>query len=531
MAKKRDGLPGLRLGRPKTEPKKRGRRKPWHARTPHERGWGLRGTGETTVVQPALESRGTTVQVCGLWPFSAGATMPTIGTPLGSHQRIEATVYGDPMSWFVGGVIATPSGFILGRPAVGKSSLSRRICTWMDYCGVIPMILADLKPDYRAFITACGGETIPVGEVTTDVDGVTTVGHINPLDLLGAHGRIAHLPPRVRGWALEKLLSQQNNVLRGLLEIANQGEPLTGEEASLIPTVLNLLQVGPERTPLDRDAPTIREVLAVFEQDQPHPRLMMKVLAASPVEYHASTRRLRQLLMALLEDGPFGAVFDGPTRHLDLSKPGGFDVSQIDDEDQAKQAAVQLACWSYGVASIALQTKLSDVYPKEYPRRRYLLIMDELWRLLRVSGQLVYRVDKLTRINREMGVGQLMITHTMDDLRLSTEELTRIAWGFVERASMVFLGGLAGREFGNLQEVFALSRQERESMTDWAAEGGIDPATGKGTGPRGRGKFLMKLGKQPGVPFEVVLTKEELVVHDTNRRWAELTAQGEESVA
>ncbi|OYO21478.1 hypothetical protein CGZ93_10390 [Enemella dayhoffiae] len=436
------------------------------------------------------------------------------------HLRSEAAVCGDPLSWFVSGLIATPSGFILGRPAVGKSSLSRRICTWMDWVGAIPMVLADLKPDYKALIERMGGSMIPVGEVTTSEDGVTTVGHINPLDLLGGHGRIAALPPQVRAWALDKLLSQQKNVLQGLLEIANQGEPLTGAEASLIPVVLHILQVGPEKQPLDRDAPTIREVLSVFETEEPHPRLMTKVLAADRAEYHAATKRLRQLLMALLEDGPFGAVFDGPTTHLDLTKPGGFDVSQIDDEDEAKQAAVQLACWSYGVASIALMTRMADL--ELAPRRRYLLIMDELWRLLRVSGHLVYRVDKLTRINREMGVGQLMLTHTMNDLKLSTDELTRIAWGFVERASMVFLGGLVGGEFGNLEEVFALSRQEKANLTDWAGDGGVDPATGKGTGPRGRGKFLMKLGKEPGTPFEVILTNAERAVHDTNRRWQEL---------
>ncbi|WP_141212285.1 hypothetical protein [Enemella evansiae] len=473
------------------------------------------------VVQPALEWRGTTVQVCGLWPFSAGSSLPPVGTPLGPHLLSGATVCADPMAWFTAGITTVPSGFILARPAEGKSTLSRRMLIGQHHRGVIPMILADLKPDYVDLIRALGGEMIPVGEVRTSADGETTVGHINPLDLMGAWGPISELDPRVQAWALDKLLSQQGNVLRGLCEVANQGQPLTGEEASVMAAALHVLQVDQATgAPVPGPAPTIRDVLALFEADQPHPRLMMKVLAENVGNFRAVTRRLRLLLMALLADGQFGPVFDGPTRHLDLTRPGGFDVSSVDEEDSAKQAAVQLACWAYGVTSIALATKMADLGLA--PRRHYMLVMDELWRLLRASEHLVYRIDKLTRLNRELGVGQIMITHTMDDLRLSTEKLTATAWGFVGRAAMVWLGGLVGGEFGNLQEVFALSRREQEFITDWAAEGGFDPATGRGTGPRGRGKFLLKLGKKPGIPFELLLTETERAVNDTNKRWADL---------
>lgn len=496
----------------------------WHERTPKDRGWGLRGTGDTLVVQPALEWRGTTVQVCGLWPFSAGSSLPPIGTPLGPHLLSGATVCADVMAWFTSGITTVPSGFILGRPAVGKSTLNRRMVTGVHSRGVIPMVLADLKPDYVDLIEALGGEMIPVGEVRSGADGKATVGHINPLDLMGAWGPISELDVRVQAWALDKLLSQQNNVLRGLLEVANQGQPLSGEEASVLAAGLHVLQVNEQTgAPVPGPAPTVRDVLALFESDQPHPRLMMKVLAADVAEFRQITRRLRLLLMALLADGQFGPVFDGPTTHLDLTKPGGFDVSSVDDEDTAKQAAVQLACWGYGVTSIALATKMADLGLA--PRRHYMLVMDELWRLLRASEHLVYRIDKLTRLNRELGVGQMMITHTMDDLKLSDDKLTAIAWGFVERSAMVWLGGLVGREFGNLKEVFALSQREQDFITDWAAEGGFDPATGRGTGPRGRGKFLLKLGKKPGIPFELLLTETERRVNDTNKRWKELAYQ------
>lgn len=111
----------------------------------------------------------------------------------------------------------------------------------------------------------------------------------------------------------------------------------------------------------------------------------------------------------------------------------------------------------------------------------------------------------------------------MQDLKLGTPEQTARAWGFVERSSMVFLGGLSQGEFGNLATVFALSQREQDMITDWSGEGSsIISASGGGI-PPGRGKFLLKLGKRPGIPFRVALTPSELAVNDTNRRWVELT--------
>lgn len=39
---------------------------------PGRRGWDLPGGGYATVVEPPPEFRGTTVQVCGLWPSPRG---------------------------------------------------------------------------------------------------------------------------------------------------------------------------------------------------------------------------------------------------------------------------------------------------------------------------------------------------------------------------------------------------------------------------------------------------------------------------
>jgi hypothetical protein len=50
----------------------------------------------------------------------------------------------------------------------------------------------------------------------------------------------------------------------------------------------------------------------------------------------------------------------------------------------------------------------------------------------------------------------------------------------------------------------------------------VDTAVvGRPDGPPGMGNFLIKVGRRPGVPVHVDLTRAELSagVHDTNKRW------------
>ena len=63
-------------------------------RRPGPRGWLGRGRGESTVIQPADEWRGTTVQVCGLHPFSVGTGTPMVGVPIGLQLFTGATDLG-----------------------------------------------------------------------------------------------------------------------------------------------------------------------------------------------------------------------------------------------------------------------------------------------------------------------------------------------------------------------------------------------------------------------------------------------------
>ncbi len=145
---------------------------------------------------------------------------------------------------------------------------------------------------------------------------------------------------------------------------------------------------------------------------------------------------------------------------------------------------------------------------------------------------MVDRVDEITRLNRQKVLGQILITHTMDDLELADAAATKKAWGFVERSEMVFLGGLADGEMGNLRKVFAMSTAETGMIADWSVESAhtaeddsaVD-ADGEPPPPPGLGKFLLKTGKKPGTPFEVVLTEVEKAVNNTNKGWEQAEAR------
>jgi hypothetical protein len=116
------------------------RQRPAAAPLPGSRGWTGRGRGSSPYIQAADEWRGTTVQVCGLWPFAAGTGSPMIGVPLGRNLLSGATLCADPISWFQRArLISTPSMFVLGKVGLGKSSLVRRMALGLTGYGVLPM--------------------------------------------------------------------------------------------------------------------------------------------------------------------------------------------------------------------------------------------------------------------------------------------------------------------------------------------------------------------------------------------------------
>src|SRR5437588_11567506 len=137
--------------------------------------WGCRqpGAGRVPHVTPAAEYQGTTMQVCGLYPFTAGSGAPTAGTPVGRHLLWGEVVCLDPLAWLRAGLVTNPGVFIMGDPGIGKSVLGKRQITGAVATGTRVLIVGDTKPDYTALTRHLGGQVIRIGR------GLDT---FNPLD-------------------------------------------------------------------------------------------------------------------------------------------------------------------------------------------------------------------------------------------------------------------------------------------------------------------------------------------------------------
>ncbi|MBO0878802.1 MAG: hypothetical protein J2P17_00095 [Mycobacterium sp.] len=488
-----------------------------------QNGYAGRNGGRMSAIARPPEWRATTAQIAGLWPWSVGAGAPLIGTPLGPHLRTGAPVCFDPMNWFTrGGFLTAPSLFILGLNGFGKSTLVRRIVLGGIAQGITPLILADVKPDYRRLIEVAEGQVIDIG-----------YGHgcLNPLDN-GVMGQVlselatAGLHDRARVLTQE-LQARQIALVAGLIELV-RGTPVADYEESLIATALRVLYTPGQDggRGFDISAPPILdnllEVIVTGSEE-----LRLDAAADTEQIYQATTVPLRQSLRRLTK-GPFGQVFNGATTTaIDFDSVAVcVDVSHIPTGDRKLKAAAMLACWAAGFSAIEALNALTDAGLGQ--QRYFQVVMDELWQVLALGDFMIERVDELTRLQRGMATSLIMISHTIKDLQaLSTAAAVNRALGFLERARAKIFGALPAEEVQRLDSVVPFTASEKAMVTSWSAPQALTgeplPAGQRLPTPPGTGKFLLKIGedRRPGIPFQVELTPTERgqQLHETNSRF------------
>ncbi|MGW2663609.1 hypothetical protein ACWCW7_21825 [Nocardia tengchongensis] len=486
-----------------------------------DRGYIGAGGGRMNVIGRPVEYRATTAQVAGLWPWSVGAGAPLIGTPLGSHLHTGAPVCFDPMNWFMrGSFITAPSLFVLGLNGFGKSSLVRRIVLGGVAQGITPLILADVKPDYRKLVELVGGQVIDLG-----------YGHgkLNPL-AAGVLGSIVPMLddfPELQTQVMQEMRARQVTLVAGLVELV-RGERVRDFEETLISTSLRILyRDGSLFTP--ENPPIMEDLLDVVVAGGDELRL--DAGADDTEEYAEAIKELRRSLRALTQ-GPFGAIFNGrTTTPIDTTATAVcIDVSHIPTGDKKLKAAVMLACWADGFASVEAAHVLADA--DLGPQRYFQVVMDELWQVLGLGDFMVDRVDELTRLQRGIATSLIMISHTIKDLQaLGSEAAIAKALGFLERARAKIFGALPAEEIARLDSTVPFTAAEEDMVTSWSAPQAL---TGEALKPGqqrppapGTGKFLLKIGedRRPGIPFQMEFTpsERESGIHDTNQRFSEFT--------
>ncbi|GAB3186158.1 ATPase [Nesterenkonia halophila] len=484
---------------------------------PPLRGWLGRGGGAAAIVQPFEEWRGSTRQVCGIWPFGVGTGTPMVGVPLGRHIFSGATLCCDPISWFQrANLISNPSVFVLGKPGLGKSTSVRRMATGLAGYGVMPLVLGDLKPDYVDMIEAQGGQVIKLGRGT---GGFLNV--LDPGESKEAARRLRDAGFDAKAQQLEAEAHGRRQTMVSALITIMRAEAPTDREETIIDRALKWLDENHDGVPV------LGDLLQVI-QDAPLEVRAVALDRGDDEKYKAITENLEATLIGLTSGGRLGETFSQQTTNpMRRDRPVVYDVSGIDDSDMDLQAATLLACWSAGFGTVAVAHALADAGLE--PQRHYFVILDELWRALRAGRGMVDRVDALTRLNRQRGVGLAMCSHTMSDLlALSSEEERMKAKGFVERSGMVVLGGLPSEEMEQLTRAVPLSEAEQGLLAGWQDPPAWDAKSGREAEPPGRGKFLVKVGGRPGIPIKVQLTRAELEINDTNKLWHEQSRVGED---
>lgn len=488
------------------------------------RGYTGAGAGAMETVQPPLEYQATTMHACGLNPWMVGATAPLIGTPVGVHLNTGEAACCDVLSWFAEGLISNPSAFVLSLPGLGKSTFMRKMVLGACAQGQVPIVAGDMKPEYVGITQAMGGQVITLGHGK---------GHLNPLAAgsLGStipvlEANVDHLADAGKLGLIEEtkelVHSRQVTMVTALIELIRQA-PVADFEYSLISAGLRELREH-GRFSFDRP-PLVRDLAAQIGAGSE--RLRTVAAADSADEYTETVKPLRRSMEALL-DGPLGEIFaDHTTTPLDLSATAiCIDVSALTRGDKKLKAAVMLSCWSdaYGAMEAAHLLADAGLAPQKY----FLAVLDELWQVLGAGAGMVNRIDELTRLNRTDGTGLLQITHTGRDLEsLPNEVDVKIAKGFIERAGMVICGGLPAGELERLSDVLQFTPAERDMITSWSRGAPLRrQRRGQRRKPMGLGKFMVKISKDgaPGIPIQTILTptEDELRLHDTNVRFAEL---------
>lgn len=493
----------------------------WNPRGP--RGFKGPGGGSWTLMPDPAFYRGTSVQVCGLWPFAGAAARPLVGVPVGQDMTNESVVCCDPISWFHAGLAANPSMMLYGEPGVGKSSFAVRQILGLADQGVTPLVLGDLKPDYpnviRALTKVRPDGTLARGQVITFGGSA----RFNVLD----QGRMIEAAQRIGGSKgedlLELALSRSAELLFALMQIVRRRR-LEDWEQTLLSRGVRILDTTMRQT--HAQVPTLPDLAHLI--NNPPAELMHAVLAETEKEYRRQVKPLARSLEALLE-GPLGRTFSGQTtERIDLDAPGVcIDISAIGKSSDDVLAAVMLTTWSEGFASVEAANALADAGVE--PQRNFLVVMDEMWKPMRVEGAgLIDRLDAITRLNRTDGVGNIFISHTPKDQRSMTNVSDVMkATGFTERAGIVVTGGLAREDLEHLSAIKPMSEVEIDAVSRWATPPGwtpriiTDPVTGKRrpAPPPGCGKVLIKLGGRAGIQTQVRLTHDELSLHETNGRW------------
>lgn len=469
----------------------------------------------------------TSVQACGIYPFSAGSARPTDGSPLGRDMNSGAAVCMDHESLYRQAVITSPSCFLYGINGVGKSSTAQTIILGQVARGLTPGMFNPIKKDEHTALTrALGGMVARFGPGQPDRFNLLSSG---PLGEAAAKigGQI--------GQDLELLAREKSVQLVQLITRTQRGKPLDDIED----TVLEYLVDDARKY---NETPYTEDLLYAFMQ--PSERTLSFLGLKDVEKFHERHVRLGETLRSMMS-GELGRLLGGKESvTFDPGNPGGFcfDTAAIPQSSNRLLSAAMLASWSTGMDIIDAHWELAqfearkakealaagDFYEPKVHWRGYTTFMDEFWYPLRACEGIVDRVDQLSRTNRSQGVAEMKATHSpKDQMSLPNPEDREKARGLTERAGLLAMMALTKQDADTLSEIRPMTSKEISRVVGFnAAPAWHNPKPklarlddDKPTPPPGAGKVMFKVEGRVGIPVQMIQTNIQASLHITDTRY------------
>lgn len=491
------------------------------------RGFAGRYGGRWSKVPNPVQWYSTSVQLCGIYPFSAGSARPTDGAPLGRDMLSGAAVCMDHESLYRASVITSPSCFLYGINGIGKSTTAQTILLGQAARGITLGLFNPIKENEHTALThALGGTVASYGPGAKDKFNLLSSG---PL------GEAASKIGGVIGQELDLLARDKSIQLVQLLTRTSRGIPLEDIEDTVLEALVDDAREKNVR-------PYTGHLLEAFMH--PSERALSLIGMNTAEQFHSRFRRLGETIRSMLS-GEMGRMLGGEESiEFDPGNPGGFcfDTAAIPESNTRLLSAAMLASWSVGMDIIDAHWELAeyerrlaetalaegDFYEPKVKWRGYSTFMDEFWYPLRACEGIVDRVDRLGRTNRSKGTAEMKATHSpKDQLSLRNPEDREKAKGLTERSGLIAMMALTGKDLETLSDIRPMTEDEINLVKRFnAAPSWKQPKVrtavkgGKPAPPPGAGKVLFKVEGRVGIPVQMVQTpiQESLHITDTRNR-------------
>ncbi|UQB17853.1 ATP-binding protein (plasmid) [Clavibacter nebraskensis] len=469
---------------------------------------------------------GTSVQVCGIYPFGAGTGRPIDGSPLGQDMITHSAVCTDHDALYRSNVISSPSAFLFGLNGNGKSSTAQTLIGGQVGRGLTPAIFDPIKGEHVPWIESLGGTVFSIGPQAR-----------HQLNLLSP-GPLGYAARRIGGKVGQELLQLARAKSIDLVKLCvriNRGvdEPVMDIEETALEAIVDTIL---DRTGSHETAVTADLVRAF---SAPSPLMLERTGQPTPEAFMARFSRLGETLRSLMT-GQMGQMLSGTNSvEFEPGNPGGFcfDTSSIGSKNTKLLSAAMLSTWSLGMDAIDAHWELAmhelglqaeahangDVYEPRIRWGGYTSLMDEFWYPIRACEGMVDLVDGLSRTNRSVGTAEMKVSHSPKDmLSLRNADDREKAKGLIERSGLLMLMALSREDLMELSKVRPLTPKEIDlvakfnSSKTWRSPRRREGD--KGT-PPGAGKVLLKISERVGIPVKMLRTKTQMANHTTDERY------------